>query len=199
MGGGKIEASDNIDFRNAIVIDSILKPTQFKDIHLPDDSLCYRYWRYISPNGGHCNIAELAFYKEGESKPTYAKIIGTEGSYFEGDKFKKEAAFDGDILTRFDAPMPDGAWVGMDFGEKVNITRIVCVARGDGNSIEFGNEYELLYWGENKWVSMGRKTADDFYVKYENCPTNALFLLRNHTKGKDERIFTYENNKQIWW
>ena len=28
----------------------------------------------------------------------------------------------------------------------------------------------------------------------------ALLLLHNHTKGKEERIFTYyEEGKQIWW
>ena len=34
---------------------------------------------------------------------------------------------------------------------------------------------------------------------YDNVPGNALLLLRNHTKGKEERIFTYENDEQIWW
>ena len=33
----------------------------------------------------------------------------------------------------------------------------------------------------------------------DNVPTNALLLLRNHTKGKEERIFTYENGEQVWW
>ena len=30
-------------------------------------------------------------------------------------------------------------------------------------------------------------------------PDNALLLLHNTTKGKEERIFTYENKKQVWW
>ena len=33
----------------------------------------------------------------------------------------------------------------------------------------------------------------------DNVPTNALLLLRNHTKGKEERIFTYEGGEQVWW
>jgi len=34
---------------------------------------------------------------------------------------------------------------------------------------------------------------------YDNVPANALLLLHNHTKGKEERIFTYEGGRQIWW
>jgi len=36
-------------------------------------------------------------------------------------------------------------------------------------------------------------------VQSENCPTNALLWLRNHTRGKEERIFTYEEGRQEFW
>jgi hypothetical protein len=36
-------------------------------------------------------------------------------------------------------------------------------------------------------------------LSYENAPINALFWLRNHTAGVEERIFTYENGEQVWW
>ena len=36
-------------------------------------------------------------------------------------------------------------------------------------------------------------------LTYDNAPANALFLLHNHTKGREERIFTYEGARQIWW
>jgi len=28
---------------------------------------------------------------------------------------------------------------------------------------------------------------------------NGLYILHNLTRGKEERIFTYEHGKQIWW
>jgi hypothetical protein len=39
---------------------------------------------------------------------------------------------------------------------------------------------------------------------FENINKNTLwlprlYLLQNLTKGKEERIFTYENGKQVWW
>lgn len=66
------------------------------------------------------------------------------------------------------------------------------------NNIFPGENYELLYW-QNGWVSLGTQVAKTNFLMYENAPTNALFWIRNHTKGVQERIFTYENNKQIWW
>ncbi len=34
---------------------------------------------------------------------------------------------------------------------------------------------------------------------YDNIPSHALLLLRDHTRGKEERIFTLENGEQVWW
>ena len=33
---------------------------------------------------------------------------------------------------------------------------------------------------------------------YRNIPKDVLLLLRNHTRGVDERIFVYENDTQAW-
>ena len=58
--------------------------------------------------------------------------------------------------------------------------------------------YELFYWN-NKWISLGTQKAEDFNIKFDNVPKNALLWLRNLTKGHEERPFTYENGKQVWW
>lgn len=52
-------------------------------------------------------------------------------------------------------------------------------------------------WDE-KWISLGRRIAEEFYLDYE-VPRNALLWLRNCTKGVEERIFTIEKGKQVWW
>jgi len=50
------------------------------------------------------------------------------------------------------------------------------------------------------WISLGKQIGTKSQVLiYKNVPSNALFWLRNHTRGKEERIFTYENGKQVWW
>ena len=51
------------------------------------------------------------------------------------------------------------------------------------------------------WTSLGRqigRRATQELV-YDNVPAGALLLLHNHTKGKEERIFTYEDGRQVWW
>jgi hypothetical protein len=49
------------------------------------------------------------------------------------------------------------------------------------------------------WISLGRKVASERYLIYEHVPVNALFWLKNYTEGQEERIFTYENDQQVWW
>jgi hypothetical protein len=91
------------------------------------------------------------------------------------------------------------AWVGMDFGLPVRFKKIILLPRSDGNNIQFGDEYELLYWDKKGWLSLGKQIAKDIELRFDRVPENALLLLHNHTRGKEERIFTYENGEQIWW
>lgn len=46
---------------------------------------------------------------------------------------------------------------------------------------------------------MGEQVAKDQFILYNNVPTGGLFILHNLTRGKEERIFKYENGKQVWW
>lgn len=87
----------------------------------------------------------------------------------------------------------------LDFGNPVNIDYIRYIPRNDDNNVKCGDTYELLYWDDNHWQSMGVVVSDADSVVYDNAPTNALFLLRNHTQGTEERIFTYEEGRQQWW
>lgn len=88
-------------------------------------------------------------------------------------------------------------WVGLDLNKKYSIGNIILYPKNDGNFIDIGDHYELFYY-DNGWISLGKKTASDIFLKYNNAPKNALFLLKNYSKGKEERIFIYKNNKQIW-
>ena len=94
----------------------------------------------------------------------------------------------------------EGTWVGLEFNKPRSIGRIAYMRRNDGNCICNGELYELFYW-DHKWISLGQQTGSNktYRLTYSNVPMNALLLLRNLTKGVEERIFTYENKKQIWW
>jgi len=66
------------------------------------------------------------------------------------------------------------------------------------NKIFPNEKYELMYWND-EWKSLGVKVAKADSLVYTNVPSNALLWLKNIDKGKQERIFTYENEKQVWW
>jgi hypothetical protein len=194
--GSKIQAANEVDFSDAVTFHVFANLE--KEVMINPNLKKYRYWRVLSSSTGHSNVAELRFLAEDETQ-LIGEIIGTEGAYKDIEERKKEAAFDGDLLTYFDAPQRSGGWIGMDFKDSVAVGRVTCVMRGDGNDIEIGDEYELLYWLDGRWISLGKRIADDVFLAYDDCPKYALFLLSNRTKGKEERIFTYENGKQVWW
>ena len=198
--GGKIQASNQPDFKNCVTLHTIKDFGILSgEIHLESVKEQYRYWRYYSPDSAYCNMADLFFYPSDANRPVIEKIIGTNGSYIKGTSHIKEAVFDNNPLSYFDAPIPSGAWVGMDFGKAVSMSKILYVPRGDGNCVTLDHKYELLYWQNNKWVSTGHKVAEDIKLIYENLPSNTLYWLRDLTEGVEERIFTYENGKQVWW
>ena len=129
-------------------------------------------------------------------------IIGTDGVYdpLESATADKYSVFDKDPLTFFDAPMDvEYSWVGLDFGSPVAIDKIMYTPRNDDNNIRVGDRYELFYWDDGGWHSLGEQEASSFELRYKCIPSNALFLLKDHSRGKEERIFTYENNMQCWW
>lgn len=195
MARGKFQGSNVPDFSKATDLHTHEGITEgnWYDV-TPEDSGQYRYARYIGPAGSYCNVNEVEFYGEDGSKLT-GEIIGTDG---EAGK-EKEKVFDGDILTGFHGVSPDGHWVGIRFRRPEKISRIRYIPRNDGNCIEIGDEYELMYWKDNGWKSLGRLTATQNSLLYSDVPSGGLYVVRNLTKGHEERIFTYEDGKQIWW
>lgn len=199
--GAKFQAANRADFADSITLHRINKwGTRGEIIEIPPLSKPYRYWRYYQPEPNtYCNIAEIDFFERDSCESLRGLIIGTDSSCFNNPNTRKEAAFDGNILTSFDAPTPSGAWVGMDFGHPVDIGKIIYTPRGDGNTIEQGDLYELFYWEKDHWVSAGQQIAQTVKLHFKQVPSGQLYWLRNLTKGVEERIFTYIKGEQIFW
>jgi hypothetical protein len=70
--------------------------------------------------------------------------------------------------------------------------------RNDKNGIYPGMRYELFIW-DDEWISQGVKVATDDKIGFDNVPANAVMWLRNHDEGKEERIFTMKEGRQVWW
>lgn len=195
MSGGRFQGANTKDFSDATDLYTHEGLTNGNWYEIPiNDNGKYQYLRYIGPNGSHCNINELVFYDYKGDK-VEGEIIGTEGE--QGQTIDK--VFDGDILTGFNAVSPDGHWVGLKARYPTCVGKIRYIPRNDGNGIEIGDKYELYYWHDNQWTILATHTARHNNLVIENIPCGGLYVLRDVTKGHEERIFTYENNTQIWW
>ncbi len=198
MAGGRFQLANKADFSDAIDIAEIMeKPDASYHIVTSDIEGSYKYFRYIARPKSLGTIAELELFESGSKERLTGKIIGTEQTI---PNFAKENAFDGDPLTNFIKWESDEVWVGLEFDNPKQIEKIIYLPGNDDNCIRDGELYELFYW-DKMWISLGKQTgsSETYRLKYENVPVGALYLLRNHTKGVEERIFTYENGKQVWW
>ena len=198
MVGGEIQASNDKDFGQYQLLYKI-KDFAYPDLIKLNPDQEYRYWRYLSEKNSYCNIAELQFFEKDKDSIASGKIIGTDKIYQNNPDMVREKAFDGDYLTFFHAEQPDSAWIGLDMGKAVTIDRVRCLPRSDDNAVHYGDVYELQYWDRTGWKSLGIKKAKDKYLCFDFVPDNVLLLLSNRTRGKQERIFTFENGRQIWW
>ncbi len=201
LKGGEFQASDDALFRRRHVFHRIRENRGWGyEVRVPDSVPPCRYWRYISyQRKSYCNMAELMFYAPGDSLPLKGRVIGTPGAHDDHPGYTREAVFDGALLTCNDPTEPDSAWVGLDMGRPVKMDRLFYYGRSDGNAVEVGDEYELFWWDGGRWQSLGRQRATRPCLEYRDAPARALVLLRDRTKGREERIFTYEDGRQQFW
>jgi hypothetical protein len=198
MLGGKFQAANDSSFKDAVDIYKIsVKPEQYYQLADIAPTSAYKYFRYLSPKGSYGEVAEIEVYEPGFKQKLSGKAIGNNNP---APDRQRSNAFDGDALTNFRTKEADSTWVGLVFDTPKSIARIVYLPRNDGNCIADNQQYELFYW-DHKWVSLGKQTGsyETYRLTYNNVPTNALLLLRNLTKGREERIFTYEKGEQVWW
>jgi hypothetical protein len=193
--GGKIQCSDMADFKNDSTLYTI-ETTDIPDKIRIDGAGCYRYWRYMSPDGSWGSVAEVAFFDENGEKMTGRGIANAEAG-----EDAIERAYDDNWLTNFEINQENGNWVGMDFGSPKHVSSVRIIPRSDDNDIHPGQEYELCYLNSrSKWRSLGSKVAVDNYLEFDSVPNNALLWLINHTGGVDERPFFYNEDGAIeWW
>lgn len=61
-----------------------------------------------------------------------------------------------------------------------------------------GKEYELFYWLDG-WQSLGTAVSDSGSLTFRNVAAGCLYWLLEEESDKEERIFTIEDEKQVWW
>lgn len=196
--GGKFQGANRPDFSDAVTLYTIPGPAvmRWEDIYPVQDGT-FKYLRYLSGEEGFNMMAEVEFY-DGDEKLT-GEVIGTEGSYQDTRDKTRAAVFDGNPLTYFFSIEGSGAWSGLVLNKPGRVSHIRFWYRNDDNTIRPGDTYELRYWGENQWESMGRQTGTDTVMIYNQVPSRTIYWLRDLTRGREERPFTYEDGEQVWW
>jgi len=196
--GGKFQVANKADFSDSLTVYTVndIPEINYNSVNL-NLNKPYRYFRFWSPqNSQGGEISEIEIYSSDSTKLT-GTVIGNKHC---DAGWEAENAFDGDPLTSYQCVWGEQGWVGLDFGKPIIVSYFRYLPRNDDNFIKEGEEYELFYWENYQWNSLGKQTGTSKqYLEYTNVPTNALFLLRDLTKGKQERIFTYENSQQVWW
>lgn len=194
MTNGVFEVANKSDFSDRVEVHYISNTPQSRiqraHIRLTKP---YRYVRYRKYNGVF-SIAELAVYNRNNIQ-IKGRPIASEGC---NHLPELSAIYDRSPLTYFDVNGGIDIWAGLAFDKPEYIEYLEFCPRNDDNEIYPGDEYELFYWN-NKWTSLGKQKASSYSLTYHQVPKNALLWLRDLTKGKEERPFTYENGKQIWW
>jgi RHS repeat-associated protein len=73
-----------------------------------------RYWRYMSPDNSHANVAEIEFIGMGGTNVITGTPFGTDPATTPTNTYDK--AFDGDVNTYFDFAGPVRGFTGTDIG-----------------------------------------------------------------------------------
>ena len=216
--GSKIQVSNDKDFLNCETIFEVKKtPDFYMNIIHPILKNRYRYVRFLFPKPNLTGIpraidgfpqieprriAELTCFNKidpGEL-PVKGKMIFSQGI----DSTEAAKCFDNDVLTytvpkfkSYENLDKCNCWIGLDFQKQQTIDSICFCPQNDKNNIFPNLNYELFYW-DDYWISLGRQKAITHLLSYNNVPENALLLLQCLDEGKEERIFLYEGNQQIW-
>lgn len=201
------EGANKRDFSDAITLARINKtPGEHFQELVSNSNKSFKYLRLvfsskesnITYDGDGASIAEIEFL-DTNGKILKGKAIGTPGRKY--NIYTPTKCFDSNPLTFFEdaRPLINGKYVGLELSLPAQVSKIRFLPRNDMNSVQSNNNYELLYWNNEKFISLGKKIATDTIIEFNNVPKNSVLWLRNLDVGKEERIFTWENGKQVWW
>ena len=187
-----IEGANRRDFSDTETIGVVKKQNSMQKRKVPVNSnRSFRFLR-IRSDKEKLQLATLDIYNNRND------IIMGKG--FSNNKQKESEIvklFDSDPLSYISLDSVD-TFIGIELPYKSRISYINIQPRNDDNHINEDEKYELYYW-DKQWISLGKKTALDTVLIYNNVPKNALLFLRNLTKGTEENVFFLDNNgNQVW-
>lgn len=201
----RIEGANDAVFRDTVLLfDQFETPHDVNDSLVRRTDLKFRFVRWKIAKYRTGDLAEVEFYGkrtlDGLEEKLNGTVIGVPEPTGE-TAHPYQYAMDGDPATFFSKPKNQTGYVGLDLGEgnEAYITRVHFHPRSDTNYILIGDTYELCYWDKDRWASAGKQIATRHELTFKEVPQGTFYILKDLTKGKEERIFTYESGEQVWW
>jgi len=158
MTGGKFQGSATPDFAKPVDLFTIVdqpKVGEFTQAATLLSKDAFQYVRYLSPDDGWNNVAEIEFYSQaspgaatpstGSRNKLTGKVIGTPGMYSNDPQYALEKAFDCDPTTFVNSPEStdgNGCWVGLDLGIPKTIAKIRFIPRSDFPDRMVGGKFQ---------------------------------------------------------
>lgn len=213
MTGARFEADNDSSFENPVILHQIAAPNKIykasvlNNLELKGRATYESTWATIEINPLHgfqfvrilfdrpsvFRLGEVQFFDRDSDLPLRGQPIGNVPD--------PHRAFDG--IPGHGIKLLDDTvhshWVGLDLGEKKQIHRIRYIPPSDVNAVQEGKTYELFYWN-NKWLSAGIQKCSGRPIEFHQVPSGGVYWLNcRDCDNREERIFTYEEGKQVWW
>ena len=208
-----MQGANKPDFSDAEILATVSCPDRLSivmDVSTPES---FRYVRLVFPDRevipnrddhnklmAWGNVGELIFY-DVSGQPLDGEVIYSSGL----DRQNTLRAFDNQPYTSMpprwmdSIPLGKVVWIGRDLGVSTQISRIEILPKNGNVFLLRGSTYELFYWEKGGWRSLGAQKATKPELVFQGVPRKALLLLRVLDLPLKERIFTYENGRQVWW
>lgn len=179
LNGALIQASNRKDFKNSVILQNI----DFNPELRPYDIIIkpkkqYRYYRIFSKNKITVKEIELL------NKNSKGEEITLNGKIISSIQFENDTTYSKIFVL-----------------EKAEyVSKFKFTPPNNLNHVLEGLNYELFYISEGNFISLGRKVADSsFELRFDSVPKDALLYLKCLDEGRQERIFEYKNDEQIWY
>ena len=184
----------NRDFKGATLSGRLpdTLPSNLHVIHVPSQKT--RYIRYSVPGTDEMVIGEIEVYSDSAAMEKVPVRVTT---VF--DRYRHpERVTDGDLVSFFAAPLNCRSII-LETERPEIVSAIGFVPRNDDNFVWPGHRYRLLYFDspEKGWQTADEKVADGREITM-SAPEGALYWLRDLTKGREEEIFVWRDNRQTF-
>lgn len=190
------EGTNNPDFKNAQRLHVVDYYPFGMQKAIVTNKNKYRYIRCCPIENGRLQVAEIAIYGKQDNKE---RLLAGRPFASSSNETMIAKAFDGNMLSFYQSFQNDEALcIDLGEGNSAQITQISFAPRNDDNYIVPGYNYELYMW-DGKWKFISKQIASDYKLVLKEIPSDGLYWLKCKEGGKEERIFTYKKEGQIWW